>query len=143
MTRVSTAIASAALALSNGANAAAPADAVVGRWLTESRHGVVDIGRCGESICGRLIDSDNIRANPGMRDDHDKDPAQRQRLLKGLLMLQGFHANGARWEDGTVYNPEDGGTYHGTITVVDNATLKVRGCIVWPLCKSQTWKRIG
>jgi uncharacterized protein (DUF2147 family) len=116
---------------------------IAGRWMTETRHGVVEISPCGGSICGRLIDSDSIRADPQKRDDHNRDPAQRQRPLKGLMMLQGFHAAAAQWNDGSVYNPDDGGTYHGTLTMVDARTLKVRGCIVWPLCKSQVWKRVG
>lgn len=120
-----------------------PADGVTGRWITETRHGVVEITPCGTSICGQLIDSDVIRLDPRRRDDNNKDQALRQRPLKGLTMLQGFHGDGSRWDGGSVYNPDDGGTYHGTITVIDAKTLKVRGCIVWPLCKSQVWKRIG
>ncbi len=111
--------------------------------MTETRHGVVEITSCGSSICGRLVDSDSIRANPQKRDDNNKDAAQRQRLLKGLPMLQGFSGHASQWDGGSVYNPDDGGTYHGTLTIVDPNTLKVRGCIVWPLCKSQIWKRLG
>jgi uncharacterized protein (DUF2147 family) len=114
---------------------------VAGKWETPTRHGVVEIAPCGASICGRLIDSDGLRANPQLRDVHNKDAAQNGRPLKGLLMLQGFAATDKGWDGGTIYNPDDGGTYKGTITMVDADTLKLRGCIVWPLCKSQTWKR--
>jgi uncharacterized protein (DUF2147 family) len=111
--------------------------------MTETRHGIVEITPCGASICGRLIDSDSIRADPQRRDIHNQDPAQRQRPLKGLMMLQGFHGGASQWDGGSVYNPDDGGTYHGTLTMVDANTLKVRGCVVWPLCKSQVWKRVS
>jgi uncharacterized protein (DUF2147 family) len=86
--------------------------------------------------------SDGLRADPQLRDVHNKDAGQNGRPLKGLLMLQGFHAGTNGWEGGTVYNADDGGTYKATITMVDADTLKLRGCIVWPLCKTQTWKRI-
>ena len=43
---------------------------------------------------------------------------------------------------GAIYNGDDGGTYKATITPIDADHLKVRGCIVWPLCKSQTWTRV-
>ncbi|MDP9055729.1 MAG: DUF2147 domain-containing protein [Pseudomonadota bacterium] len=132
----------AAAALS-AATPAARVDGVLGRWITQTRHGIVEITPCGGSICGRLIDSDTIRGDPRSRDDNNKAPAQRHRPLKGLMMLQGFRPDAAKWDGGSVYNPDDGGTYHGTITVVDANTLKVRGCIVWPLCKSQVWKRVG
>lgn len=120
----------------------APAEAIAGRWVTETRHGIIEITPCANSICGRLIDSDSIRADPHHRDERNKDAAQRNRPLKGIVMLQGFSGGGPKWDGGTVYNPDDGGTYKGTITVVDPNTLKVRGCIVWPLCKSQTWNRV-
>jgi uncharacterized protein (DUF2147 family) len=43
---------------------------------------------------------------------------------------------------GTIYNADDGGTYQATVTPEGRDVLKVKGCIVWPLCKSQTWKRL-
>ena len=67
------------------AAAAGPAaQDAMGRWQTETRHGVVEITACGSSICGRLVDSDAIRTNPQTRDARNKDTAQRERLLKGL-----------------------------------------------------------
>ena len=36
----------------------------------------------------------------------------------------------------------DGGTYRGTITMPNDNSLRLRGCIVAPLCKTQTWTRI-
>ncbi len=122
--------------------AAALPDATLGRWQTETRHGVVEITQCGPSVCGRLVESDSLRTNPALRDVKNKDAAQRDRLLKGLLILKGFKASGSEWGGGTIYNADDGGTYQATLTPVGTDTLKVKGCIIWPLCKSQTWKRI-
>ena len=102
---------------------------------------MIEIAACGASICGRLVESDGLRTNPQLRDTHNRDAAQNGRPLKGLLMLQGFTADEKGWVNGIIYNPDDGGTYKGTITIVDADTLKLRGCIVWPLCKTQTWKR--
>lgn len=125
------------------AAAAAPAASdAMGRWQTETRHGVVEITTCGTSICGRLVESDALRTNPQLRDVKNKDASQRERLLKGLTILQGFRQKGSDWAGGTIYNADDGGTYQATVTPIDRDTLKVKGCIVWPLCKSQTWKRM-
>lgn len=120
---------------------ARPEDAL-GRWATPAHHGIVEITTCGASICGRLVDSDNLRTNPDLRDIRNKGPALRSRPLKGLLMLSGFARGSNGWDGGQVYNPEDGGTYNGTITVTGPDTLKLKGCIVWPLCKTQEWRRI-
>jgi len=122
--------------------AAVPPAEALGRWQTETRHGVVEIAACGPSICGRLVESDSLRTNPQLRDEKNKDIPQRTRLLKGLTILQGFTAKDGAWAGGTIYNADDGGTYQATLTMQDHDTLRVKGCIVWPLCKSQTWKRL-
>jgi uncharacterized protein (DUF2147 family) len=125
------------------AMAAGGADSIVGRWRAETKGAVIEIARCTTSVCGKLTGSDGLRANPGMLDTKNKDPKQRSRHVLGLDMIGGpfTFADGA-WTGGTVYNPEDGGTYKATLTLPDTDHLKLKGCIVWPLCKTQTWTRI-
>jgi uncharacterized protein (DUF2147 family) len=114
----------------------------VGHWKTETRNGIVDIQRCGASICGKLITSDGIAANPATADTNNKDPALRGRLLKGLQILGGFTVDGDHWSGGSIYKADDGKTYDATVTIVDAGTLKVRGCIFVPFCKTQLWRRV-
>ncbi|MDP6689178.1 MAG: DUF2147 domain-containing protein, partial [Alphaproteobacteria bacterium] len=48
------------------------------------------------------------------------------------------------WNDGTIYNPEDGEIYSCTMTLVDGRTLKVRGDVGLPLFgKTQVWTRVN
>ena len=67
--------------------AAAPApqsaDAVIGRWKTPVKNGVVEIQRCGASICGHVVTSDGLRANPNLVDANDSNKALRSRKLAG------------------------------------------------------------
>lgn len=118
-------------------------DAVVGRWKTQTHNAIVEITRCGDSICGRIITSDLIRSNPDVKDSRNADPALRTRPIQGMLMLTGFKpANDGVWSDGKVYNASDGRTYSGKITPVGANQLKLRGCVFFPLCKTQTWTRV-
>lgn len=121
---------------------AANPDSVLGTWNTPTRHGVVEIDRCGASICGRLLTSDHIRTNPELRDTANKDIAKRARKLKDLQILGGFTRDAEKWSGGTIYNAEDGATYKATITPAGADSLKLKGCIVWPLCKTQVWTRV-
>ena len=86
--------------------------------------------------------SDGIRANPDLRDAKNKDESLRTRRLAGIQMLSGFTRGSGEWTGGTIYNADDGGTYKATVTPTDAEHIKVKGCIVWPLCKTQTWTRI-
>ena len=124
------------------AAAGANADTVIGRWQTQTRGGVVEIQKCGASVCGRVLTSEKLRTNPALTDQANRDPKLRNRPLKNLLILQGFSQDGAAWGGGTIYNAEDGKTYSAKLTPEGPDTLKVRGCVFVPLCKTQTWTRI-
>ena len=117
---------------------ASPAD---GFWRSPTKHGEVQIYECGASICGRVMDGDDIRSNPDLRDVKNKDAAQQSRRLKGAVIMTGFHGGPTEWADGQVYDPQSGNTYHGTVTLVDADTLHLKGCIIGPLCRTQTWTR--
>ena len=107
-----------------------------------TRGGVVEIQRCGASICGRLVTSELLRTQPNLKDANNKDASLRNRPLKGLMLLSGFKGDGDAWSGGTIYNADDGKTYNAKLTPIGNDKLKVRGCVFVPLCKTQTWTRL-
>lgn len=123
--------------------AAAPqqADAAVGRWNTGTRGAVIEIQRCGASICGRILTSDGLRANPNLKDAKNSSAALRDRPLRGLQILSGFKQQGDGWYGGKIYNAEDGKTYTAEVTLAGPNQLKLRGCVFKPFCKTQTWTR--
>jgi uncharacterized protein (DUF2147 family) len=127
-----------AVSVAGMAHAASP---IEGRWLTPVQHGVIEITTCGDTICGHVVSSDTLKADPSLKDVHNKDAALRARPVKGLTMLAGFTGGPKEWKGGTAYNPDDGNTYKGSLTLADANTLKVTGCVVFPLCKTQTWTR--
>lgn len=131
----------AAAAFSAVAGPAFAAD-VTGLWATPTNGGQVEIARCGNSLCGKLVTSGQIRTDPSLKDIRNKDTAQRGRTLKGLQMLYDFTGGPTKWSGGKVYNPDDGGTYSGTIEMLSANQLKLKGCVVAPLCKTQVWNRV-
>jgi uncharacterized protein (DUF2147 family) len=116
---------------------------LLGRWRTPAQDGVVVIEPCGGSLCGRLRDAAPLRTDPDQRDVRNRDARLRSRPLKNLTVLDGFSGGPRTWSGGSLYDPNTGqGADRGTLTLVDDDTLAVKGCIAPLLCRTQTWKRV-
>ncbi|WP_179957627.1 DUF2147 domain-containing protein [Exilibacterium tricleocarpae] len=116
---------------------------LLGLWRTQEENGVVEMFRCGEAVCGRVIDAASLRENPDQRDVHNGDEALRERRVKGLVILQDFTGGPRKWTGGPLYDPKTGdGAKSGSLTLKDGNTLKVKGCLVAFLCRTQVWRRI-
>ena len=121
---------------------AAPAGDLSGLWNTPIDHGsLIRLETCGEAICGRVVSSPHLRANPDQRDVRNRNSALRGRPLRDLLVLKVRPLGPGRWGDGWAYNPEDGGTYSGTMLLKDDGSLRLTGCILAPFCQTETWTR--
>jgi uncharacterized protein (DUF2147 family) len=131
------------LAASTSAAAArAAAVGPEGLWNTPEHHGVVEVYDCGPGICARIVTSDNLKRDPTEKDVKNKDPALRDRPVKGLTVISDFKGGPSEWKDGHAYDPDDGGTYHGSMKLVTPDTIRLTGCIVFPLCRTDTWTRV-
>ena len=145
ISRLTAAIAVTAAALCAATVMAAAADpgtdAAVGRWRTPEDSAVVEVQACGGDLCGYIVTSDRLKADPMQKDVRNKDPALRGRAIKGVALFEHMTGGSGVWK-GKVYNPADGGLYAGSVRLIDPDTLKLEGCLTWPLCKSQTWRRL-
>ena len=124
--------------------AGSPASAgIVGVWLAPARSAHIQIFQCGEAVCGRMISATRPKTNPKLLDIHNENPALRSRPMVGAIVIQGFKGGPTTWKGGRVYNPGDGKSYKGALTMVDPSHLKLQGCVLGFLCKSQVFKRIS
>lgn len=129
--------ASAILTTAGAANAAE----VTGLWETGSDNGRVQIYRCGEGICGKVVDADQLRANPNQVDAYNKNKALRTRKLKGLVVFSGYAGGPTEWKGGEIYDPKTGDTGRtGKIKLVADNALELKGCL-GPICRTKHWKR--
>lgn len=129
-------LAIAAVALSAlSAQAAAP---ITGRWVTQSKEGVVEIYQCGALICGKLAKFLVPPPNgAGQKDVNNPNKALRGRTLLGMNILTGFKAVGDEYK-GQIYDPKSGRTYRSVVYKGKSGNLVVKGC-VGPFCQAQTW----
>jgi uncharacterized protein (DUF2147 family) len=127
-------------ATSGAASAADP----LGTWLTEDEDAALTIADCGGRLCGRIIWLESATDGGGALrlDGNNPDPRKQARRVCGLVVMSGFEPSGPGTWDGQVYNPQDGKTYSGNITVLSDEALKVRAYIGLPIFgRSQTWTR--
>jgi len=125
------------------ATPAAAATSIFGLWATEKNNGRVRIEPCGAALCGRVIDGNQLRANPAQADVNNPDPAKRARPVRGLMILNGYSGGPPQWRGGSVYDPQTGDeTRDSTLTLVAPDTLRVEGCRLL-LCRSETWTRLN
>jgi uncharacterized protein (DUF2147 family) len=78
------------------------------------------------------------------RDEHNPDPALRTRTVCGLPLMTGFNQTGPNaFEDGRIYDPSDGSTYHAEMKLDNPNALRLRGYVLLPLLgRSQLWTRV-
>jgi uncharacterized protein (DUF2147 family) len=105
----------------------AAAQEVVGTWERDTGASRVRFSKCGEALCGSLswLKDTNGPAKVGQRIFYDMKP------------------NGANKWSGSAFNPEDGKTYSGTMTL-SGSTLTTAGCVMGGLiCRSVKWNRMN
>jgi len=118
---------------------------IQGTWLNGDHTGWIELIVVESELRGRIVGSpdDPHNKKPSRLDIENPKVELRSRELRGLTILSGFHyESDGSWVDGRVYDPNSGNTYKGTITLVDNDTLKLRGFIGISLFgRTETWTR--
>jgi uncharacterized protein (DUF2147 family) len=120
---------------------AGPSD-VLGSWKTDGGDSRLELFRCGEKICGKIvwlkvpnyIDPLDGPVGETKVDRKNPDPALRARPILGLQIMNGLTDKGDnRWGNGTCYNPETGKSYKCKMHLVSPDRLEVRGFIGFSL----------
>lgn len=98
-----------------------------GFWWNEDRTGIFELIVTEQSIEGITRWGKEPKT-----DRHNPDPSLRARSLKDLTFLWGFEyqAKDNNWQDGHVYDPDNGKTYSAKMQLSDNAqSVEMRGYI--------------
>jgi uncharacterized protein (DUF2147 family) len=101
------------------------AQEVTGTWLRDSGASKVRLAKCGEAVCGTIswLKDASGPAKLGQRIFYDMKPS-----------------GAGKWS-GSAFNPEDGKTYSGTMSLSGD-TLTTAGCVMGGLiCRSVKWSR--
>jgi uncharacterized protein (DUF2147 family) len=114
-------------------------DAILGEWLAESKDGKVLIYKQGEKLFGKVSSG----KDGAKKDIHNPDAKLREQNIVGSVILKGFDFTGKAWENGTIYDPNNGKTYSCTMKIKSANELEIRGFIgISLLGRTTVWTRV-
>jgi uncharacterized protein (DUF2147 family) len=107
--------------------AATPAFALdpYGLWLRAESNTTFDFYNCADKLCAKVI----AVGKP-----------EEKKAIGTVILRNAVKNKDGEWA-GDLYNTEDGKTYTGTISVKKPTELKLEGCLLKYLCKTETWER--
>ncbi|MEN9638913.1 MAG: hypothetical protein RLZZ262_781 [Bacteroidota bacterium] len=123
------------------------ADRLLGVWEPSNGKARVKIEKIGNKYYGKIVwlkEPNDPATNQPKVDAKNPDASVRNVPLKGYRMLKDFTYSGSsQWENGTIYDPENGSTYKCVIKMTDANTLDIRGYIgIEALGRTDVWKRL-
>lgn len=130
-----------------GQSANTESDNLLGIWLTGSKKAKVEIYRCGGKYCGKIVWLREPTYEDGTAkiDKKNSDEKKRSRPILGMDILTDFeYDEDLEWEDGEIYDPENGKTYSCEIWMEekDKSKLNVRGYVGFSLLgRTDIWVR--
>ena len=103
------------------------ADDIVGTWLTSDKTGEITVYKDKNKYYGRIT----AGTSKEKFDIHNPDKQRRNDPLIGMVILKDlkFDSDDGAWEDGTVYDPQNGKRYSCNVKLIDHDKLKITGYI--------------
>jgi uncharacterized protein (DUF2147 family) len=119
-------------------------ESVVGEWYNQPKDATLILFEKDGKVFGKInwMKEPNENGKPKV-DKNNPDPAKRNTPAFGLVILKNFEkVKENYWENGTIYDPNNGKTYKSNLTLKDKNNLDVRGYIGFSLLgRTESWTR--
>jgi uncharacterized protein (DUF2147 family) len=103
---------------------------VAGLWIDHTGRGAVEIAPCGAKLCGSIAWMQNPLDKQGkpLVDVNNPDKSKRARKVCGLPVIGNtVRQRGDVWDNGWIYDPDDGKTYDVELRLKSPDVLQVTG----------------
>jgi uncharacterized protein (DUF2147 family) len=123
------------------------ANDIVGVWEPSNGKVYVKIDKIDDKYYGKIVwlrePIDPDTGEPKV-DKNNPDESMQDVPIKGYRMLKDFVYKGdGVWEEGSIYDPQNGTTYDCVINMKDENTLDIRGYVALKTFgRTDTWKRL-
>lgn len=105
--------------IGGGLSAAAPSREAIGLWRTDDGVSVVEIDRCGDRLCGRLVSFARTQ----------DDPEANRRLCNLQVLGALAQAPDGGWTGGWVFSPEENRSYSASLRIDSRDRLELRAFV--------------
>ncbi len=122
------------------------ANKILGTWLNENGKAKVKVVKRGKKFYGKIIWLKEPKDKNGKAKLDKENPKKelRSKPIVGLEILKNFkYVGNKKWENGTIYDPENGKTYSCYMEMKNNNLLKIRGYVgISLLGRTTMWTRV-
>jgi uncharacterized protein (DUF2147 family) len=122
------------------------ANKILGTWLNENGKAKVKVVKRGKKFYGKIIwlREPNDKNGKAKLDKENPKKELQSKPIVGLEILKNFKYVGKKkWEDGTIYDPENGKTYSCYMEMKNDNLLKIRGYVgISLLGRTTMWTRV-
>ena len=110
----------------------------IGDWLVKEGYAHIRIDNCNGKLWGIVA----WEKAPGF-DNENPDPAKKGRPILGMpILLAMTPTEPNKWE-GEIYNSNNGKTYSANVSLLNEDTLKLQGCVLGGIfCGGENWTRV-
>jgi uncharacterized protein (DUF2147 family) len=121
-------------------------DDVLGVWKNGEGTAMIKIAKTGNEYLGKIVwlkePNDPLNGKPKV-DKNNSDVTKKNVPIVGINLLKDLKFKNDHWEDGTIYDPENGKTYKCIIKFRDGK-LNLRGYIGTSLLgRTQNWTKVA
>lgn len=120
-------------------------DDILGIWLNANGQGQIQIYKEGNKYFGEIFwlkEPNGPKGNP-KKDINNPDKTLQSQPLLGAILLRNFVYDGGEWNNGRIYDPQNGKEYKCYIKLKDPKTLSLRGYIGFSLLgRTEIWTRV-
>jgi uncharacterized protein (DUF2147 family) len=120
-------------------------DKIEGFWFNDKKDAKIQIFKARDGkFYGKIVWlKDPLKNGKPKTDEKNPKADLKSKPLVELVILRGFEVDGDTYDDGTIYDPENGKTYDCKMTY-KGKTLAIRGYIGISLFgRTTTWERTG
>lgn len=118
-------------------------DAIVGKWMSPNQRCKVEIFKYGGQYYGRIIwlyEPNDPETGLPKTDSENPDPTLRGNRLIGLVVLKNFVFEDGFWQNGSVYDSQNGKSFDCDCWLEGNDQLKIKGSWYF-ISRTDTWTR--